>query len=224
MKLKPNADMSGIDFKAVREGRITAQNPGFLLEELKNQFEKFELDDVFNMQENIPENIEFVFGPPGTGKTTYLANEVIIPKMKQSGKCKVLVLTPTNKAADVITNKIQEMMGDDTSYNDWLVRFGSTNDETIEKSGLFKDKTFDLSSPEQLVTVTTIDRFPYDYFMTQGKRIQLSEMKWDYIVIDEASMIPIAKIIYPLFKKTPKKFYIAGDPFQIGQPAKRSGF
>ncbi|WP_044973544.1 AAA domain-containing protein [Ruminococcus sp. HUN007] len=215
VKLKPNADISGIDFKAVREGRITAQNPGFLLEELKNQFEKFELDDVFNMQENIPENIEFVFGPPGTGKTTYLANEVIIPKMKQSGKCKVLVLTPTNKAADVITNKIQEMMGDDTSYNDWLVRFGSTNDETIEKSGLFKDKTFDLGSPERLVTVTTIDRFPYDFFMLHNKRYYIRNQRYDYIIFDEASMIPLVKIIYPLFLRNPKKFIVAGDPFQI---------
>ena len=37
----------------------------------------------------------------------------------------------------------------------------------------------------------------------------------DYIVIDEASMIPIANIVFPLYKKTPKKFIIAGDPFQI---------
>ena len=28
-------------------------------------------------------------------------------------------------------------------------------------------------------------------------------------------MIPIANIVYPLYKKTPKKFIIAGDPFQI---------
>lgn len=28
-------------------------------------------------------------------------------------------------------------------------------------------------------------------------------------------MIPIANIVYPLFKKTPQKFIIAGDPFQI---------
>ena len=28
-------------------------------------------------------------------------------------------------------------------------------------------------------------------------------------------MIPLANIIYPLFKKTPKKIIIAGDPFQI---------
>lgn len=215
VKLKPNADMSGINFNAVKEARITAQNPVFLLEELKNQFSKLELDDEYDMQENLCSNIDFVFGPPGTGKTTYLANEIIIPKMKQPEKCKVLVLTPTNKAADVVTNKIQDVMGTDKSYMDWLVRFGSTDDESIEKAGLFKDKTFDLSSLERIVTITTIDRFPYDFFMPNGERHYIRNQKFDFIIFDEASMIPLVKMIYPLFYKKPQKFIVAGDPFQI---------
>ena len=215
VKLKPNADMSGIDFNAVKEARITAQNPVFLLEELKNQFAKLELDDDYDMHENLCSNIDFVFGPPGTGKTTYLANEIIIPMMKQYDKCKVLVLTPTNKAADVITKKIQEVMGDDTSYTEWLVRFGSTDDEAIEKAGLFKDKTFDLHELERIVTITTIDRFPYDFFMPNGERHYIRNQRYDYIIFDEASMIPLVKIIYPLFHRQPRKFIVAGDPFQI---------
>lgn len=215
VKLKPNADMSSINFNAVKEARITAQNPVFLLEELKNQFAKLELDDEYDMQENLCSNIDFVFGPPGTGKTTYLANEIIIPMMKQYDKCKVLVLTPTNKAADVITKKIQEMMGNDTSYTEWLVRFGSTDDESIEKAGLFKDKTFDLRGLERIVTITTIDRFPYDFFMPNGERHYIRNQRYDYIIFDEASMIPLVKIIYPLFHREPRKFIVAGDPFQI---------
>ena len=215
VKLKPNADMSDINFNAVKEARITAQNPVFLLEELKNQFAKLELDDDYDMQENLCSNIDFVFGPPGTGKTTYLANEIIIPMMKCPEKCRVLVLTPTNKASDVITKKIQEMMGEDTSYLNWLVRFGSTDDETIEKSGVFKDKTFDLRGLDHIVTVTTIDRFPYDFFMPNGERHYIRNQKYDYIIFDEASMIPLVKIIYPLFHRQPRKFIVAGDPFQI---------
>jgi len=64
--------------------------------------------------------------------------------------------------------------------------------------------------------ITTIARFPYDYFIPdEDTRLHLSALKWDYIVIDEASMIPLVNIIYPLYKKTPEKFIIAGDPFQI---------
>ena len=62
---------------------------------------------------------------------------------------------------------------------------------------------------------STIARFPYDFFMPQGTRIFLNGVKWDYIIIDEASMIPLVNIVYPLYKKTPRKFIIAGDPFQI---------
>lgn len=215
VKLKPNVDVSNIDFSAVKEARITAQNPVFLLEELKKQFAGLDFDDDYNMQNQLCSNIDFIFGPPGTGKTTYLANEIIIPKMKQDEDVKVLVLTPTNKASDVIVRKIQEMMGIDNSYIDWLVRFGGTDDEEIERTGIYRDKTFDIRQLIRSVTVTTIDRFPYDYFMPNGERHYLRNQKWDYIVFDEASMIPLVKIIYPLYYKQPKKFIIAGDPFQI---------
>jgi superfamily I DNA and/or RNA helicase len=43
----------------------------------------------------------------------------------------------------------------------------------------------------------------------------LRDIEWDYIVIDEASMIPLANIVFPLYKQKPKKFIIAGDPHQI---------
>ena len=215
VKLKPNADISNLNFHEVKEARIIAQNPVFLLDELKNQFLKLGFDDDFNMQENLCSNIDFIFGPPGTGKTTYLANEIIIPIMKRTEKSKILVLTPTNKAADVIVKKIQEMIGNDDSYLNWLVRFGSTDDETIEKSSIFKDKTFDLRNFERIVMVTTIDRFPYDFFMPNGERHYIRNQKYDYIIFDEASMIPLIKIIYPLFCRKPRKFIVAGDPFQI---------
>ncbi len=126
-----------------------------------------------------------------------------------------MVLTPTNKAADVITTKIMECMGSDISYTKWLARFGVTGDENIENSNIFRDKTFDLRKCRRSVTVTTIARFAYDFFMPAGERLYIDALNWDYIVIDEASMIPVVQIIYPLFCKTPKKFVIAGDPFQI---------
>ena len=108
-----------------------------------------------------------------------------------------------------------DVMKADKSYYSWLVRFGVTNDEKLEQSGILKDKTFDLRSMEKSVTITTIARFTYDYFMPQGERLYICDLNWDYIIIDEASMIPLASIIYPIYRKTPNKFVIAGDPFQI---------
>lgn len=215
VKLKSGADIDGIDLATVNAATIDAKSPAFLLEELRRQFVALDYADDFNMQENLCENIEFVFGPPGTGKTMHLAKDVLIPLMEENDECKILVLTPTNKAADVLARRIMEVLRGSHSYEDWLVRFGATADEEIEQSPVFKDKTFDIRTLPKNVTITTIARFPYDFFMPQGVRLFLNGLKWDYIVIDEASMIPIANIVYPLYKKTPQKFIIAGDPFQI---------
>lgn len=215
VKLKSHVDIKDIDFSKVTEAQIDAKNPIFLLEELRKEFNKLGYDDGFNMQENLCENIEFVFGPPGTGKTTHLARNVLIPLMQGNESPKVLVLTPTNKSADVLVRRIMDVMNEDDSYKEWLVRFGGTGDEVIEQSPVYRDKTFDIRTLEKNVTISTIARFPYDFFMPQGTRIFLNGVKWDYIIIDEASMIPLVNIVYPLYKKTPRKFIIAGDPFQI---------
>ena len=215
-KLRTNAQIDGVDLSLVTEAKIEAKNPVFLMEELRKAFNKLDFEDGYDMKRNLCENIEFVFGPPGTGKTTHLAKNVILPIMREADDLKILVLTPTNKAADVLVLRLMECMGADHSYTNWLVRFGATNDSTIEQSGVFRDKTFDIRNFSKNVTVTTISRFPYDYFLPEDStRLHLSALKWDYIIIDEASMIPVANIIYPLYKKTPAKFIIAGDPFQI---------
>lgn len=215
VKLKSGADIKDIDLGSVTAASIDAKSPSFLLEELRKQFSELGLADNFNMKDNLCENIEFVFGPPGTGKTTHLARNVLIPMMKDNSECKVLVLTPTNKSADVLVKRIMEVSDIDSSYENWLVRFGGTADEEIEQSPVFRDKIFDIRTLDKNVTVTTIARFPYDFFMPGNDRVFLRGINWDYIVIDEASMIPIANIIFPLYKKTPRKFIIAGDPFQI---------
>lgn len=215
VKLKNSEDIEGLDLSVVTAVTIDTKSPAFLLEELRKQFAGLAYADDFNMQKNLCQNIEFIFGPPGTGKTTYLANNVLLPLMKREDKCKVLVLTPTNKSADVLARRIMEVSGTDHSFENWLVRFGATGDEEIEQSPVYKDKTFDIRKQPRTVMITTIARFPYDFLMPPGERIFLQRIHWDYIVIDEASMIPLANIVYPLYRKTPKKFIIAGDPFQI---------
>ena len=219
VKLKEAADLQGVDLTAVDVATIDVQSPAFLLEELRKQFEALGEErgysDDFNMHNNLCANIEFVFGPPGTGKTTYLAQKEIIPRMNAWNDCKILVLAPTNKAADVLTRKVMESKNSRVSYDYWLVRFGVTGDDEIEKSPVLKEKSFDIRSLNKAVVVTTIARFPYDCFTPNGETLFLRDIKWDYIIFDEASMIPVASVVYPLYKQTPQKFIVAGDPFQI---------
>jgi hypothetical protein len=213
-KLESASDLNGIDLDAVVKARIEVQNPSFLLEELLERFRELQYDEQFDMKANLTADIEFVFGPPGTGKTTHLAEKVLIPRMRGTIDQKVLVLTPTNKAADVLTLRIMEKMAGDTSYLNWLIRFGTSANERIERAGVWRDRSFDIGALHQSVTVTTIARFAYDGFAGEYGR-KLYEMDWDAIVIDEASMISLASIIYPLYRQKPEKFIIAGDPFQI---------
>ena len=216
VRIKNADDMNKLNLEDIEEVKISVKNPVFLQEELLNSFLKLTLDDAYDMQKNLCENIEFIFGPPGTGKTTYLAEKVLYPLMAGKTPYKVLVLTPTNTAADVLTQKLLSVISDTKNAQDWIVRFGSTNDPDIEQSGIYREKNFPIKALERYITITTIARFPYDYFMENGeKALYLRNMKWDYIVFDEASMIALPNIIYPLYKKTPKKFIIAGDPFQI---------
>jgi superfamily I DNA and/or RNA helicase len=221
VKVKQDNFMFCGDFTTVTQAKIVAQNPTFLTRELQKEFSRFAqepycFDDSYDMQENLCENIKFIFGPPGTGKTTYLAKETLIPLVKKEKKVKIIVLTPTNKAADVLVSRIMQVMGDDKSYEDWLIRYGITGNEEIEKSKVFHGKEFEIEDYKKCVIVTTMARFPYDYFIdSTGKFNNLHGINWDYIVVDEASMIPLIQIVYVLYLKTPKKFIIAGDPFQI---------
>lgn len=214
-KLESADDLQGMALKEVVEARIEVQNPSFLQQVLLERFQELRLNETFAMKTGLTPDIEFVFGPPGTGKTTHLAEKVLIPKMKGCGKENVLVLAPTNKAADVLTTRIVEAMVEDTSYQEWLVRFGSSVDARIENAGVWRDRTFNIGALDRSITITTIARFAYDGFTGEyGKK--LYDMEWDTVVIDEASMISLANIIYPLYRTRPRKFIIAGDPFQIG--------
>ncbi len=213
-KVESADELRGIDCGSVVEARIEVQNPSFLIQELLHRFREFDYAEDFDMKANLTPDIEFVFGPPGTGKTTHLAEKVLIPVMKGDDEARVLVLTPTNKAADVLTQRVMEKMGGDHSYLDWLIRFGTSADERIEQAGVWRDRSFDFGTLSRSVTVTTIARFAYDGFAKPSGK-ELRQIDWDLIVIDEASMIALASIILPLYQQHPEKFIIAGDPFQI---------
>jgi hypothetical protein len=206
--------MENIDYSMVTEAKTVATKPSFLLDELRKGYESLGLADDYNLKANLPEQMRFIFGPPGTGKTTHLARKELIPLAKSDEHPHILVLTPTNKAADVLTKRIIQECGEDESYKQWLTRFGITLDQALMGSPVARAKDVEIDDDHSAVVITTVIRFAYDAFTSMNKEM-LSEFKWNYIVVDEASMIPLMQILYPIYKAKGAKFVIAGDPMQI---------
>lgn len=215
LKMMHKEDVDNLNVENIRSAEINAKSPVFLLDELRKEFDNLHYDKERNLKSDLCKNIKFVFGPPGTGKTTYLAEKTLLPLINdcKNEKCNILVLTPTNKAADVLTKRIMEKS--DNAQN-FLSRFGTTNDEELENSNVFCSRNFDITVRSKNILVTTMARLPYDSCIVDGKEKEfLRAIKWDYIIIDEASMIPLVYMAYLLYSQQPVQFVIAGDPFQI---------
>lgn len=160
-----------------------------------------------SVKNNIRNDLKFIFGPPGTGKTTTLAKR-IINLMEQNEQCRILVLTPTNKACDVLTKKILEL---EPENDYWVWRFVSTMDASLEDEEVVYQRDSEIMRQDQVCVISTMARYSFDGF-DDGL---LNSLDWDYVIIDEASMIPLYQILPPIFNEHSGEIWIAGDPFQI---------
>lgn len=208
-----------IDWSKCNKAVIETTSPVEIMNRLKNAFNSLPFEDNYNFKEELSDNLSFVFGPPGTGKTTRIA-EIINKKMTREN-CKILVLTPTNKACDVLTKRLMEFAKEDYA---WLGRFVATGEESIENSCVLIDRTSDLWKHDTCCIISTIARFPYDGFTQFEESGLLKDIDWDFIIIDEASMIPLVQIVYAIYKQPFSKFIIAGDPLQIAPIVRENGW
>lgn len=215
------SDESGIDMKcsqyfgspsATRWLRIEYQNIKGFSEAQANRFSQLNRDWNLgtNLVQKLPSDIEFIYGPPGTGKTTELVKR-ISEEMRVNPRYNILVVTPTNRAAD----EIAERLVNDAFAGDCLSRYGVTESRDLVRNHpevLKNRQTMDLRKSSKNVMVTTIARYPYDSVQPSDA---IFDLKWDLIIVDEASMIDIVPITLLLVNNKADKFIIAGDPKQI---------
>ena len=197
--------------KKAKKFRIVADNSTNIIDSLETRFLQLGYEDDYDMNENLTKDIEFIYGPPGTGKTTLLVKQVSEILKQSNSKTNILILTPTNKAADVIAEK---MVGDEQCFK-YLTRFGATESlYLIEDAGIVGNReTTNLDKSNKNIIVTTAARYAYDCI--QPNDTFLCDFNWDYIIIDEASMVDIVTCTYVLYKGGSSKFIISGDPKQI---------
>lgn len=190
--------------------RVIAIDNTNIIDSLETRFLQLAKEDDFDMNANLPKNIEFIYGPPGTGKTTELVKQVHNLLAKEP-EAKILVLTPTNKAADVVAVK----MSDDDICEGGLARYGATESlYLIEEIGCVTNRDTTNMKDWHNIVVATAARYAYDF--VQPDDTPICDFPWDYIFIDEASMIDILTITYVLYKgANAKKIIISGDPKQI---------
>ncbi|MCR5362807.1 MAG: AAA family ATPase, partial [Bacteroidales bacterium] len=190
--------------------RLVADNPSNIVDSLETRFLQLGFEDDFDMNENLTTNIEFIYGPTGTGKTTKLV-EMVSDIVSNTENVNILVLTPTNKASDVVAIK---MTNDEECFN-YLTRFGSTESlYLIEDAAVVSNRdTTNMKALPKNIVVTTAARYAYD--CVQPDDTFICDFPWDYIFIDEASMIDILTVTYILYKGATSKIVISGDPMQI---------
>lgn len=197
------------DLKKAKKIRLIATDNTNIIDSLETRFLQLDYEDDYDMNINLPKNLSFIYGPPGTGKTTELIKQVH-ELLEREPNAKILVLTPTNKAADVVALK----MANDEVCEPALARYGATESfYLVEEIGCLTTRdTTDMDWHN--IVVATAARYAYDY--VQPNDTAICDYPWDYIFIDEASMIDIITITYILHKGADAtKIIISGDPKQI---------
>ena len=186
------------------------------IDSLTKQFVKLDFADDYNMRDHLPDCIKYIYGPPGTGKTTRLVGMIKDIISTNDNPLDILVLTPTNKAADVIATRLDAC----EECSQYTYRFGLTESlEYLETNNVFtRDDEF-IDNEGHHVVVTTAARYPYDYLMPMEEII--CDHHWDYVIVDEASMMDIVTMAFILYKSQDCQFIISGDPKQI-QPVKQN--
>ena len=186
------------------------------IDSLTKQFIILDFPDDYNLKENLPNCIKYIYGPPGTGKTTRLVSRIQEMLTTNDTPLDILVLTPTNKAADVIAMRLD--WNEDCS--EYVYRYGITESlEYLESANVYtRDDEF-INDEGHHVVVTTAARYAYDYLLPTEEII--CEHHWDYVIIDEASMMDIVTMAFILFKSHDCQFIISGDPKQI-QPVRQN--
>ncbi|MDE6303756.1 MAG: AAA family ATPase, partial [Paramuribaculum sp.] len=188
---------------------IEVTEPIDILKYWQSRINGLGLEPNFSLKQNLRTDIEFIFGPPGTGKTTTLAQKISNLINYTNGGIKILVLAPTNKACDVLTRKLyHECKNQEDS---WIWRFVKTDDSYIEDEELVYNRESEILRQGKVCVVSTISRYAFDGFEDGDLRT----LDWDYVFIDEASMIPLYEVILPIYNPHSRHIIISGDPFQI---------
>ena len=183
----------------------------FLISSLKMALEELTIDRDTDLRDVLPDNLNIIFGPPGTGKTTKIT-QLIKETVSRNPQSKILVLTPTNASAKVVAQRLNQKQI--TAYRG----VNPKNKDAIlelENSGIPIFNSNEDEVPN--ILISTIHYFSRTFAIKENTYIH--DIEWDEIFIDESSMVTLDYMLFALLKghqNNPDcKFYVVGDPLQL---------
>ncbi|KAJ6650187.1 putative RNA helicase armi, partial [Pseudolycoriella hygida] len=191
---------------------------------------------VVNILQGVARPMPYViFGPPGTGKTITLI-ETILQILKNVPHSRILVATPSNSSANLITQRIVEsgvlMQGEFLR----LVSENSIRKENIPEDIIRHCGTIDLARDGTIKDIDIVTesglkmccntkflkmrRLLIGTCITLGTLMmcEISEDHFTHVIVDESGQCMETEIMVPIsfVEKQLGQIILAGDPMQLG--------
>lgn len=203
-------EVLNLRLKYVKSGQKT--DIEFLIKALQNVLSQIKVDNDVDLRNLLPDNINVIFGPPGTGKTTKII-QIIADILERNPDSHIAILAPTNHAADVVAERLLKCKID--AYRTINTNDYSLLSEVNEKGLMVYEATGEEGVPQ--IVASTTHYFARPTHLCNGH--SLHEEKWDAIFIDETSMVTLDYVLLALFKGYQNNnlctFYLVGDPLQL---------